>query len=60
MIKLSELEANGMITLEPSDQLMNEMCAQAQPIWQAFVARVPEAAPLLAAFLSATGKTASI
>jgi TRAP-type transport system periplasmic protein len=60
LIKLSELEANGMITLEPSDQLMNEMRAQAQPIWQAFVARVPEAAPLLAAFLSATGKTASI
>lgn len=57
LVKLRELEANGMITQEMTPQLAAEMRAQSQPIWRAFVERVPEAEPLLAAFLDATGKS---
>ncbi|MEQ8734260.1 MAG: TRAP transporter substrate-binding protein [Rhodospirillaceae bacterium] len=58
--KLLELEANGMITQQPSPQLFAEMRAQALPIWQAFIARVPQARPLLRTFLDATGKSVQI
>lgn len=57
-LRLSDLEANGMITQIPSSDLLAEMRAQSQPIWKSFLSRVPEAEPLLAAFLKATGKSA--
>lgn len=56
-LKLTELEANGMITQLPSPELVAEMRAQSLPIWKAFVGRVPDSEPLLAAFLEATGKS---
>lgn len=55
--ELRVLEANGMITQEMTAQLASEMRTQSQPIWRAFVERVPEAGPLLAAFLKAAGKS---
>lgn len=56
-LKLAELEANGMITQQPSPELVAEMRAESLPIWQDFVRRVPDSEPLLAAFLEATGKS---
>lgn len=59
-LRLSDLEANGMITQIPSPDLLAEMRAQSQPIWRAFLERVPEAEPLLKAFLDVTGKTVQL
>jgi len=56
--ELRTLEANGMITQEMPPPLLAEMRALSQPIWDDFVARVPEAGPLLTAFLAAAGKSA--
>jgi TRAP-type C4-dicarboxylate transport system substrate-binding protein len=56
--KLKVLEANGMITVEPSAELMAEMRAQARPIVEAYVRAVPEAGPLIAQFLAAVGRSA--
>ncbi|MDG2321041.1 MAG: TRAP transporter substrate-binding protein [Rhodospirillaceae bacterium] len=54
--KLRVLEANGMITQQPSQALMTEMRALAKPIWTAFLKRVPEARPLFDEFMARTGK----
>lgn len=59
-LKLQELEDNGMITQQPSAELVAEMRAQSQPIWQSFLTQVPEAEPLLQAFLKATGKSVQL
>lgn len=59
-LKLKDLEANGMITQIPSEELLDEMRAQSQPIWESFVSQVPEAESLLMAFLKATGKSAKL
>ncbi|NKB42943.1 MAG: c4-dicarboxylate-binding protein [Alphaproteobacteria bacterium] len=58
--KLSDLEANGMITQNPSPQLMAGMQSLAQPIWREFIAQVPESRPLLMAFLEAAGKSTQL
>ncbi|MGB1876498.1 MAG: TRAP transporter substrate-binding protein [Rhodospirillaceae bacterium] len=58
--KLRDLEANGMITKEPSPELMAGMQSLARPIWRDFIAQVPEAEPLLMAFLDAAGKSSRI
>jgi TRAP-type C4-dicarboxylate transport system substrate-binding protein len=58
--KLRVLEENGMITQEPTSALMIEMRAQAQPIWRAFLERVPEARPYFEEFLALTGKSATV
>ena len=55
--KLRVLEANGMITQEPTPELMAEMKNQAQPIWRAFLNRVPEAQPLFETFQAIAGKS---
>jgi len=54
--KLQVLEANGMITQVPDADLMAGMQGLALPIWRTFVAQVPEARPILDAFLAETGK----
>lgn len=59
-LRLSDLEANGMITQVPSPELLAEMRAQSQPIWRAFLERVPEAEPLLQSFLEVTGKSVQL
>lgn len=59
-LKLRELEANGMITQQPSPELVAEMRAQSLPIWNTFVRRVPDSEPLLAAFLEAAGKSTQL
>jgi TRAP-type C4-dicarboxylate transport system substrate-binding protein len=58
--KLRVLEANGMITQEPTSDLMTEMRAEAQPIWRAFLGRVPEVRPLFEEFLALTGKSTTV
>lgn len=58
--KLRDLEANGMITQEPSPALMTGMQSLALPIWRDFIDRVPEAKPLLMAFLEAAGKSTQL
>jgi len=45
-----------MTTQEMPPALLAEMRALSQPIWDDFVTRVPEAGPLLTAFLAAVGK----
>jgi len=56
--KLKVLEANGMVTVEPSPELMAAMRAEAKPILEAFIAQVPEAGDLIARFLAAVGRSA--
>jgi TRAP-type C4-dicarboxylate transport system substrate-binding protein len=56
--KLKVLEANGMITVQPSAELIAAMRAQAKPILDAFIRDVPESGPLIAQFQQAVGRGA--
>jgi TRAP-type C4-dicarboxylate transport system substrate-binding protein len=58
--KLKILEANGMITIEPSPDLLAAMRAEAKPIVEAFMRDVPESAPLIRRFLAAVGRGESL
>lgn len=52
-IKLALLEKNGIITVKPSEKLLAEMRAAAEPMWQKFADDVgPEAGEVLEAFLA--------
>lgn len=54
--KLKILEANGMITQQPSESLMAEMRAVAAPIWAAFMERVPESQALIEGYMAKAGR----
>lgn len=56
--KLKVLEANGMITQEPSPDLMAAMRAEAKPIVEAYIQQVPESGPLIDQFLATVGRKA--
>lgn len=54
--KLRQLEARGMIVIEPDAGMVAAMEAIARPMWRDFAARLPEAAPLIDRFLVRTGR----
>jgi len=56
--KLKVLEANGMVTVEPTTELMTAMRAQARPIVDAYIRDVPQAAAIIDQFLTAVGRAA--
>lgn len=58
--KLKVLEANGMITQQPSESLMAEMRALAKPIWLSFMSTVPGSRPLIEEYLAKAGKALDI
>jgi TRAP-type C4-dicarboxylate transport system substrate-binding protein len=54
--KLKVLEANGMITVEPTPALLAAMRAEAKPIVENFIRQVPDSRPLIEQFLAAVGR----
>jgi TRAP-type C4-dicarboxylate transport system substrate-binding protein len=51
--KLEILKSHGVTITEPSPELKAELMKRAQPMWDAFKARVPESAPYIDAYLKA-------
>ncbi|MCJ8140868.1 TRAP transporter substrate-binding protein [Falsirhodobacter halotolerans] len=51
--KIAVLEENGMTVTAPSPELRAELLEKAMPLWDAYKARVPDAAPVIDAYLSA-------
>ncbi|MDX2145267.1 MAG: TRAP transporter substrate-binding protein [Rhodospirillaceae bacterium] len=58
--KLKVLEANGMITVEPSAELLAAMRAAAKPIVEAFIRQVPGSGAIIERFLAAVGRGGSL
>ncbi|RMB12238.1 TRAP transporter substrate-binding protein [Eilatimonas milleporae] len=54
--KLAVLKAEGMQVMVPDAVMAGQLRAVARPMWHEFVARVPEARPVLDAYLRATGR----
>lgn len=50
--KLAVLSDNGMTVTSPSPELKAELLEKAKPLWEAYKTRVPEAAPIIDAYLS--------
>lgn len=50
------LVANGMVYATLSPELLAQMEAATRPIWASFVERVPEAGPIIDAYLAAVGR----
>lgn len=50
--KLAILSEHGMTVTAPSPELKAELIEKAKPLWDAFVSRVPEAAPIIDAYLA--------
>ncbi|MBK0328112.1 TRAP transporter substrate-binding protein [Rhodobacteraceae bacterium F11138] len=53
--KIATLEENGMTVSAPSPELRADLLEMALPLWDAFRDRVPEAAPVIDAYLKARG-----
>ncbi|MFD1911214.1 TRAP transporter substrate-binding protein [Halodurantibacterium flavum] len=53
--KLAVLRENGITVAAPSPELQQELLDRAMPIWEAFKTRVPDAAPVIDAYLAARG-----
>ncbi|MTH66202.1 TRAP transporter substrate-binding protein [Paracoccus shanxieyensis] len=51
--KLAVLKEHGITVTAPSDELKAELLEKAVPLWDAYKARVPDAAPVIDAYLSA-------
>ncbi|WP_108260756.1 TRAP transporter substrate-binding protein [Mangrovicoccus ximenensis] len=51
--KIATLEEHGMTVTAPSAELKAELLEKALPLWDAFKERVPEAAPVVDAYLDA-------
>ncbi|WP_136685828.1 TRAP transporter substrate-binding protein [Falsirhodobacter xinxiangensis] len=51
--KIAMLEEHGVIVTPPSEELKAELMAVATPLWDAFKTRVPDAAPVIDAYLAA-------
>jgi TRAP-type C4-dicarboxylate transport system substrate-binding protein len=50
------LAENGMTIVEPDESLMKLMGDSGRTMWNEFIARVPEAGPVIEAYTKAAGK----
>lgn len=49
--KIAVLKENGMDVISPSPELKAELIERAKPLWEEFMARVPDSAPYIQAYL---------